>query len=180
MLNSSFEVYHTCLFTFITEILTWLELLQRIILINATVLGETWQNLTATFPVHPRDWQMPPILLGISTSSQQDGPFKTKPKHTKFIIYFINKQKTWFCCCFPTLVSFRFQLESFIRIRLRDHSGNITISTTKAQSQTGHVVPPPRSYEKASIVGYVFSAKAGIKLIITKKLQTLIVWFNTV
>lgn len=109
MLNSPFEVYHTCLFTFITEILTWLELLQRIILISGRVLGETWQNLTATFPLHPRDWQKPSILLGSSTSSQQDGPFKIKPKHTKIIIYFINKHiKVGFVAAFPSLVFWDF------------------------------------------------------------------------
>lgn len=41
MLNSSFEVYHTCQFTFIYAILIWLELLQTVILISAAVPGET-------------------------------------------------------------------------------------------------------------------------------------------
>lgn len=139
MLNSSFKVYHTCHFTFITEILTLLELLQRIILISATVLRETWQNLTATFPSHPRDWQTPLILLGISTSSQQDGPFKIKPNYIKIIIYFINKHiKLGFVTAFLTLVCFRFQLDSLIMITQRAHSGYITIFTSNAQSQTGH------------------------------------------
>lgn len=41
MLNSSFEVYHTCQFTFISAILIWLELLQTVILVSDTVLGKT-------------------------------------------------------------------------------------------------------------------------------------------
>lgn len=60
------------------------------------------------FPLHLGEWQTPLILLGISTSSQQDGPYKIKPKHIKALLYLISKHiQVAFVAAFPTPISFR-------------------------------------------------------------------------
>ena len=99
---------HTRQFTVISVIPIWLELLQTVFLVSAAVTGETQQKLTAMFPSQLWDWQTPLILPGISTSSQQDGPFKTKPKHIKALIYLISKDtKAGVVTSFTTPTFFR-------------------------------------------------------------------------